>query len=319
MRAEAAGNLGRPALELVGRPLDAAVLEVSSFQLESVETFRPRVALVLNVAPDHLDRHGDFESYVAAKARLFENQQPDDTAIASGDDPTASALLGKSAARKWSFRTTEPVPEGAWWDAGAPVLSVEGERLRLPAPPADSDVAPENLLAALLACRALGVDAGKAMAGLIGFTAPAHRREVVARHAGITWINDSKATNPAAALYALRALDAPAIWIGGGRSKGSELGELADEAAARVHTAILIGEAADALDAALRDRVRSLRADGGEEAVALAGAMAEAGQTVLFSPACASFDQFRSFEERGDRFRAAVRSRITADAAGGAS
>jgi UDP-N-acetylmuramoylalanine--D-glutamate ligase len=316
LRAEAAGNIGRPALELVGRPLDAAVLEVSSFQMEAVEAFRPRVAVVLNLEPDHLDRHGSFAAYAEAKAQLFVRQGPGDTAIGNGDDPNAAALVARSGGRRWWFRARGPVEAGAWWDAGQAVLRDGDETLRvgLDALAAAGPAAPplDDVLAALLAVRALGADVAKAAEGLLGFAAPPHRRELVAEHAGVAWVNDSKATNPAAAMLALDALRGPAVWIAGGRGKGLDLRPLADRAAARARACVLLGEEAPALEAALAGRAPVRRAGDLAEAVAIAGALARPGDTVLLSPACASFDQFRNYEERGARFRDAVRAWIAA-------
>jgi UDP-N-acetylmuramoylalanine--D-glutamate ligase len=320
LRAEAAGNIGRPALELVGRPLDAAVLEVSSFQMEAVETFRPRVAVVLNLEPDHLDRHGTFAAYCEAKAQLFVRQGAGDTAIGNGDDPHAARLVARSRGRRWLFRCGGPVEEGAFWDAGQAVFasrraggagsSEPAELLRVPldAPSGGAGTLPpiDDVLAALLACRALGADVAKAALGLAGFEPPPHRRERVAHHAGVAWVDDSKATNPSAARLALRSLAGPAVWIAGGRGKGVDLRALADEAASRVRTAVLIGESAAEIEAALAGRIPVRRAADLGEAVAIAGAAARPGDTVLLSPACASFDQFRNYEERGERFRQAV-------------
>ncbi len=314
LRAEAAGNIGRPALELVGRALDVAVLEVSSFQLEAVESLRPRVAVVLNVAPDHLDRHGTLERYAEAKARLVAQQRGDDVAVGNAADPLAAGIAAQSGGRTWLFHAAAPVETGAWWDAGAAVLRVEGETLRIPVH-TEASLAADAVLAALLACRALGADPVKAARGLLGFAPPPHRRELVAERDGVTWVNDSKATNPAAAVHALEALTGPAVWIAGGRAKGTALGPLADTAARRARAAVLIGEAADALDAALGGRIETRRAGSLEQAVAAAGALARPGDTVLLSPACASFDWFRSYEERGERFRRAVHEHL----GGGAS
>ncbi|MCL4685542.1 UDP-N-acetylmuramoyl-L-alanine--D-glutamate ligase [Myxococcota bacterium] len=323
LRAEAAGNIGRPALELVGRPLDVAVLEVSSFQMEAVESFRPRIAVILNLAPDHLDRHGSVAAYSDAKAQLFVRQGAGDTAIGNADDPAAAAIAARSGGRHWWFRTRGPVAAGAWWDAGQAVLrdagtgpSGAGAPLRIPldalaaagaaAPPVD------DVLAALLICRALGADVTKAAEGLIDFTPPPHRREPVAKHDGVTWIDDSKATNPAAAALALAAVPERAVWLAGGRGKGLDLIPLADVATARVRTCIFFGEEADALTAAIAGRIPVQRVADLEAAVALAGRLAQRGDTVLLSPACASFDQFRNYEERGERFRAAVHAWIAA-------
>jgi len=315
LRAEAAGNIGRPALELVGRPLDVAVLEVSSFQLEAVDEFRPRAAVILNVTPDHLDRHGDFAGYVAAKARIVARQQGDDVAIASADDAAARGIAASSGGRAWLFSARNMVERGAFWDAGCAVLrdGAETQRVALDAL-AGSESAPplDDVLAALLACRAVGADVAKAATALLGFTPPPHRREVVASFGGVAFVNDSKATNPDAARLALESATGPVVWIAGGRNKGVELRPLADLAATRARAVVLIGEATEAIETAIAGRLPVRRAQNIEDAVAIAGEVARAGDVVLLSPACASFDQFRNYEERGVRFRDAVRAWIAA-------
>jgi len=314
LRAEAAGNIGRPALELVGRALDVAVLEISSFQLEAVDTFRPRAAVILNVTPDHLDRHGSFEGYVAAKRRIVARQAGDDVAIGCADDAPARDIARATRGRAWLFSSRAPVERGAWWDAGAVVLRDRDELQRIALDGLDLDALPplDDVLAALLACKAVGADVAKAAGALVTFTPPPHRREIVAREAGVTWVNDSKATNPDAARLALEALRSPAVWIAGGRNKGLDFAPLADLAVSRLRAAVLIGEAADALASAIGDRAPVVRADSIEDAVARAAQLARSGDVVLLSPACASFDQFRNYEERGARFRAAVAAQVAA-------
>ncbi|MCX5736957.1 MAG: UDP-N-acetylmuramoyl-L-alanine--D-glutamate ligase [Proteobacteria bacterium] len=315
LRAEAAGNIGRPALELVGRPLDVAVLEVSSFQLEAVDAFRPRAAVILNVTPDHLDRHGDFAGYVAAKARIVARQQRDDVAIACADDDAARGIAEQSRGHTWLFSARNAVEHGAFWDAGCAVFrdGAEMQRIVLEAL-ASADAAPpvEDVLAALLACRAVGADVAKAATALQGFTPPPHRREVVARFGGVAFVNDSKATNPDAARLALESLTGPAVWIAGGRNKGVDLRPLADLAVTRARAVVLIGEAAGAIEAAIAGRLPVRRAQSIADAVAIAAEVARAGDVVLLSPACASFDQFRNYEDRGERFGNAVHAWIAA-------
>jgi UDP-N-acetylmuramoylalanine--D-glutamate ligase len=315
LRAEAAGNIGRPALELVGRPLDVAVLEVSSFQLEAVDAFRPRAAVILNVTPDHLDRHGDFAGYVAAKARIVARQQREDVAIACADDDAARGIAEQSRGHAWLFSARNAVECGAFWDAGCAVFrdGAEMQRIVLEAL-GSADAAPpvEDVLAALLACRAVGADVAKAATALQGFTPPPHRREVVARFGGVAFVNDSKATNPDAARLALESLTGPAIWIAGGRNKGVDLRPLADLAVTRARAVVLIGEAAGAIEAAIAGRLPVRRAPSIEDAVAIAAEVARAGDVVLLSPACASFDQFRNYEDRGERFGNAVHAWIAA-------
>jgi UDP-N-acetylmuramoylalanine--D-glutamate ligase len=310
-RARAAGNLGTPALELVGEALDFAVLEVSSFQLETTEAFRPAVAALLNITPDHLDRHGSLADYAAAKAGILSAQTAEDTAVLNFDDPRVRALAPETKARVYPYRCSGPAPGGAWLDAGAAVVtdssgsvarvSLDGMRLA-------GAHNRENALAALACVTAAGADPIRAAGALASFSGLPHRGEVVGRRGGVTWIDDSKATNTGAAMRALAGFADPVIWIAGGRDKGLDFGELADIAAERARATVLIGEAAGKLADALGGRVEVHRAESVEAAVACAASLAGAGDVVLLAPACASQDQFRDFAERGDRFRRAVAS-----------
>ncbi len=307
LRARAAGNVGAPALGLVGEALDVAVLEVSSFQLEAVESFRPRVAVILNLAPDHLDRHGSFEAYAAAKARILAHQQPEDVAVLNFDDPAVRRLAGAARARVLPFGSG-PFETGAWLDAGAIVLRRAGKLARFDLEGFQLAGAHnrENALAALAAAGAAGADPVRAAGALRGFQALPHRGELVRRVRGVRFINDSKATNPGAAICSLRSFDAPLVWIAGGRDKGLDFGALADAASGRVRAAVLIGEAAGKLKDALAGAVDVHAAGSLEAAVACAARLAQRDDVVLLAPACASLDQFRDFAQRGERFRAAV-------------
>jgi UDP-N-acetylmuramoylalanine--D-glutamate ligase len=308
-RARAAGNVGEPALELVGRALDLAVLEVSSFQLETTERFRPRVAVILNITPDHLDRHGSFDAYAAAKARILANQRADDLAVLNFDDPTVRAMAGETRARVLPFRRSGPLERGVWFDAGAVVLRERDETtIRVPLEGMRLYGAHnrENTAAALAAATGAGADPVKAATALPAFAGLHHRAESVGRVRGVSFVNDSKATNPGAALRALMSFSEPLVWIAGGADKGLDFRELAEVAVGRVRTAVLIGESAAKLEQALAGRVDVRRAPSLEEAVDRAAEAAREGDVVLLSPACASWDQFRDFEERGERFRAAV-------------
>jgi UDP-N-acetylmuramoylalanine--D-glutamate ligase len=309
LRARAAGNLGAPALGLVGEPLDFAVLEVSSFQLEAVEDFRPRVAVVLNVTPDHLDRHGSFEGYLAAKARLLAQQGPADTAVLNFDDPAVRGLAEQTRARVVPFRTQGSLEHGVFYEAGCAVLAAPGgarEHHSLSGLRLAGLHNRENAIAALAAATAAGAPAGRAITAFESFEGLPHRMQTVARRGGVEWVNDSKATNPGAALRSLRSYPSPLVWIAGGRDKGLDFRELADAAQGRVRAAVLIGEAAGKLAGELSGRVPVHDAGTLERAVALAAQLAQPGDVVLLAPACASFDQFRGFEDRGERFRAAV-------------
>jgi len=310
LRADAAGNVGVPALDLVGRPLDVAVLEVSSFQLEAVERFRPRVGVVLNVTEDHLDRHGSLAAYAAAKARLFARQGPEDAAVANGDDPLALKVAAAGRGRRIVFRRAGPVADGAWWEAGAIALARGGEVERLPLDGLGAPALPprENVLAALLAATAAGAEARRALAALADFAGLPHRLERVAERAGVAWVDDSKATNPGAAEFALDAQRAPVVWIAGGRDKDLSFDALAERARGRVRRALLIGEAAGKIARALEGRVPHEVVGTLEAAVRRAAEVAAPGDVVLLAPGCASFDQFQSYAERGERFREAVRA-----------
>jgi UDP-N-acetylmuramoylalanine--D-glutamate ligase len=308
LRALAAGNLGEPALGLVGRPIDVAVLEVSSFQLETTDAFRPRVSALLNLSEDHLDRHGSLEEYTSAKRRIFARQEAEDIAVLNGDDPRVTALRTGIRAEIHTFRRCTPSERGAWWDGAAIVLRLGGEDIRLPLEGVQLGRGHhrENALAALLAASAAGADPSKAVRALASFTGLPHRGEPVGRIGGVEWINDSKATNPGAALAALTSQTAPVVWIAGGRDKGLAFEALAEAARGHVRAALLIGEAAGKIAQALTDHVACQRVGTLEEAVHRAHSLAEPGDVVVLAPACASFDQFADFEDRGDQFRQLV-------------
>jgi UDP-N-acetylmuramoylalanine--D-glutamate ligase len=314
LRAAAAGNLGIPALDLVGQPLDLAILEVSSFQLESVDRFRPRTAVLLNLSPDHLDRHGDLAGYLAAKARIFARQEIGDSAVLNGDDPITRGVALGDGVERLEFRRHQPVPAGAWLDGRNAIVRRGGrhERVLLEGPSALAHQ-DDNLLAALLALATLDVDLAAATGALATFTGLPHRCQAVADFRGVHYVDDSKATNLGAAARSLEALPGPIVWIAGGRHKGGDLTPLARSAAGRVRCALLIGEAAAALEDALADSIRCERVDNLAAAVERAAVLAAPGDLVLLAPACASFDQFDSFEDRGRQFQAAVQNLVSSD------
>jgi UDP-N-acetylmuramoylalanine--D-glutamate ligase len=322
LRAAAAGNVGEPALALPGQALDVAVMEVSSFQLETTEAFRPAVSVVLNLSPDHLDRHANLAAYAAAKRRILARQQRSDAAILNFDDAAVRAFADDCPAEVIPF-STRPASDFAgferavWLDAGSVVLrGPDGvRRVSLDSDRIAGHHHRENLVAALAAVWALGVDVDAALTALIDFRGLPHRCEIVAEIDGVTWVDDSKATNPGAAQMSLRGFGRPIHWIAGGRDKGLSFEALADTASGRVARALLIGEAAPLIEAALAGRVPCELSGTLDVAVTRAAATTRRGDVVLLAPACASFDQFESFEERGDRFRHAVE----AIARGGAS
>jgi len=310
LRTRAAGNVGTPALSLVGEALDVAVLEVSSFQLETTEHFAPKVAAVLNISPDHLDRHGSFEAYCRAKQRIFANQKTDDFAILNQDDAASRGLASGCKAQVSFTSRRGPVESGVCLDSGAVVVCHASgmERVSLDGLQLAGVHNVENVLAAVAVVSALGVDLNRAIGALRDFAGLPHRCEVVAVVSQVRFINDSKATNPGAAQSSIEGFDEPVIWIGGGRDKGLDFGALADVASARIKRAIFYGESADQLESAIANRITVDRARNLAEAVGLASNAAEPGDVVLLAPACASFDQFKSFEDRGEHFRAAVKS-----------
>lgn len=309
LRVAAGGNLGTPALELVGQPLDVAVLEVSSFQLETTEDFRPHVSVVLNITPDHLDRHGTLEAYQSAKARVLANQEGDDTAVLSDDDPHVRELAGRCRARVLRFSSLHQLECGVFVDSGSLVYQPDAgsaKRFSLDGLRLAGSHNLENVAAAFAAAIALGAAPERAITALATFEGLPHRTQPVARRAGVLYVDDSKATNPGAALRSLASFMEPVVWIAGGRRKGLDLAALAEGAGRRVRAAVLLGECADELARALGDRTRVERAASIEEATERAARLAEPGDVVLLSPGCSSHDMFRSFEERGLRFQAAV-------------
>jgi UDP-N-acetylmuramoylalanine--D-glutamate ligase len=298
-----AGNVGTAATSLVGRfGADVTVVcEASSFQLEDTVAFSPEVGVLLNLSPDHLDRHGTYEEYVAAKLKIFANQGNYDVAVAPSDlgvedlgGCARRVLFGEGAGPELSDRA------GYLWWAEEPIVGVEEIGL----PGAHNR---QNAMATAAACLARGIDPGAVATGLRTFAGVRHRLERVAVKDGVTWVNDSKATNVASTIVALRAFASGIHLIAGGRGKHQDFSPLAPLVAERCAAVYLIGEAAgDLTDALSQTGVPLHQAGDLERAVALAAAAATAGETVLLSPACASYDQFTDFEARGDAFRALV-------------
>ncbi len=310
------GNIGVP---LVSRVEDLSrdslvVAEVSSFQLASTVRFRPWVAVVLNLVPDHLDWHGSMTAYVAAKARILANQSGADTAVLNYDDPLCRDLRGKCRGRVLFFSTRTRLEQGAFVADGKVVFRSDGREERVADVsclriPGGHNLA--NALAAVAAARAAGIAPEAVARGLASFRGVRHRLETVAVIDGVRWVNDSKGTNPAAAGTALASFPGPIVLIAGGRNKGGNFDSFAAGVAQRVRWAILLGEAAPEIEAALKNRgfTALQRAESLEESVDLAARAAQPGDTVLLSPACASWDMFRNYEERGDRFCLLVRDR----------
>lgn len=305
-----AGNIGVALTAVVAElePTTTVVAEVSSFQLEDAVTFRPRVGVLLNLAPDHIDRHGSPAAYYRMKWRLFENQRREDYAVLNADDDS-SANRGRLEASVLLFgRGAAPGP-GVWvagddvaYDVGGRAGTLMPARdVRLPGPHNLS-----NAMAAACASLAMGVAAAAAAEALREFQGLPHRLEFAGEVRGVRYINDSKATNVASALTALATFDAPIILIAGGKSKGGDFKALAAAARDKVRVAVLYGAARDELAAEFGGVVSVERADTIKEAVGKAAALARPGDVVLLSPACTSWDQYRDFEERGDDFKRAV-------------
>jgi UDP-N-acetylmuramoylalanine--D-glutamate ligase len=295
-----AGNVGTAASTLVGTlPGDATVVcEASSFQLEDADAFAPEAAVLLNLSPDHLDRHASYEDYVAAKLRIFARQGNDDVAVAPRDLMTRD--LG-GCARRVPFGSG---PEAElsdragylWWDE-APLMPVA----ELSLPGAHNR---ENAMAAAAVCLARGVAPDAVRAGLRTFAGVAHRLETIALHDGVAYVNDSKATNVASTLVALDAYGGGVHLIAGGRGKSQDFTPLAPAVAEHCRAVYLIGEAAGEIELALAGTGVAVEQCGElPRAVASARAAARAGDTVLLSPACASYDQYPSYEARGAHFR----------------
>jgi UDP-N-acetylmuramoylalanine--D-glutamate ligase len=298
IRAAAAGNIGDPISAVVGHDLDVLVVEASSFQLRFVDTFHARAAVLLNVAPDHLDWHGSFERYAAAKRRILERQTPEDVVVFDADDPGAADAVGGATARRVPVSGTRR-PDGGWGPESGELV-VGDAVIPLGSLTRSDAVMVVDLAAAAAAAIHLGATAEGVAAAAAAYHPGRHRREVVGTWGGVTWVDDSKATNPHAALAAIRSYDSVVV-IAGGRAKGLDVRAIPLEP--NVVRVLAIGEAAGDLAAA----GGPVTVVGGmDEAVAEAGRIARPGDTVLLAPACASFDMFRSYAERGDRFAAAV-------------
>ncbi|HET7706903.1 MAG TPA: UDP-N-acetylmuramoyl-L-alanine--D-glutamate ligase [Thermoanaerobaculia bacterium] len=305
-----AGNIGEPLISVVDPEKPRTyVLELSSFQLETVDTFRANVALLLNITPDHMDRYPNFDAYAAAKYRIFRNQRPGDVAIVNASDRRADTR--DSRVRVWKFSATEKVEEGAWLDGDEMVLSIEGEERRVPrvALKLQGTANVENALAAWLAARAAGVGDIEVQIAFGTFAGLPHRMVVVRDEGGVKWINDSKGTNVDATLKSLEGFPpGSVILILGGKDKAGEFEKMRDLVSSRARTVLTIGAAADRIGSALEGTTEIVKAGDMQQAVEWAEKNARKGETVLLSPACASFDQYRNFEHRGQHFEELVKN-----------
>ncbi len=315
------GNIGTPAISLAERATreTAIVLEVSSFQLETIQTFHPKIAVVLNVTPDHLDRHRTLEVYVNAKSRIFENQNQNDFAVLNADDATCVAMASRVRAQAFWFSRQKEVKQGVWVRDGN-ILFRDGTRFQKPAGreimqlseiPLKGAHNLENVLAAVCAGALMGCTPDKIRQAVRNFKAVEHRLEFVTSLRGVDYYNDSKATNVDATIKALESFPGNIHLILGGKDKGSDYSVLNQLLRQRVKRVYTIGAAA----AKIESQIISQKAGGPElvhaetleNALRKASAVAEPGDVVLLAPACASFDQFKSYEHRGQTFKETVR------------
>jgi UDP-N-acetylmuramoylalanine--D-glutamate ligase len=305
------GNIGTPAISLVERAKadTVIVLEISSFQLETIQTFRPRLAVVLNVTPDHLDRHRTFQAYADAKARIFENQQGEDFAVLNADDPTCVEMAKKTRAQVFWFSRKQGVTHGAHVREGR--IFFRGEKgqqeiMPLAEIPLKGSHNVENVLAAVCAGVLMGCKPGQIAQAVRNFKAVEHRLEFVATIRGVDYYNDSKATNVDATIKALESFPANIHLILGGKDKGSDYTVLNDLLRKRVKRVYTIGAAAAKIESHIRGAAEIVHAETLDAAIKQAAAAAVSGDIVLLAPACASFDQFNSYEHRGRVFKEVV-------------
>jgi len=307
------GNIGTPAISLVPEATaeTAVVLEVSSFQLETIRSFHPAITVVLNVTPDHLDRHRTFAAYVNAKARIFENQTSDDFAVLNADDPTCVEMAARTRAQVFWFSRKNLVEKGAF---------VKDAQLTFRRDNSDFDIMPvaevllkgahnvENVLASICAAALMGCDPVRIRDAVRQFKAVEHRLEFVATAQGVDYYNDSKATNVDATIKALESFPANVHLILGGKDKGSDYTLLNELLRERVKCVYTIGAAAEKIESQIRGPKKVVSSGTIESAVRQASDSAVRGDIVLLAPACASFDQFQNYEHRGRVFKELVRA-----------
>jgi len=310
-----AGNIGLPFIMEVEKYSSQAVLvlEVSSFQLETVDKFKTKVGVLLNITPDHLDRHGTMENYALAKANVFANQGPNDFTVLNYDDPAVTVMAAKTGGRVIFFSRKHKLEEGVCVEDGQIVIKWDDRVISVCSTEEVGIVGNHNLenaLAAVAAGWAMGVGADSLARTLKGFRGVAHRMEPVVEINGVKFINDSKGTNPDAAIKALDAYRQPIVLIAGGKNKGLDFTEFALKVKAKVRVLVTVGQAAGDIEEAVARQgfTNYQRADSFEEAVRMAARQAQPGEIVLLSPACTSWDMFNNFEERGDLFKQVVNS-----------
>jgi UDP-N-acetylmuramoylalanine--D-glutamate ligase len=310
------GNIGVPVVALIDQSTDEtwSVLEVSSFQLESTERFHPVIAVILNITPDHLDRHGSFENYALAKERIFAAQHENDFVILNADNARAAQAAARSVARVYFFSVEHSVLQGAWVEDGFLVFRPAPDQptekiMPLSGVPLKGAHNVENVLAAVCASRLAGATAEQIRSGVESFQAVEHRLEFVAKINGVDFYNDSKATNVDATAKAVASFSSGIHLILGGKDKNSDYTQLAPLLRARVRAVYTIGSAAAKIESELRGVVSILSCETLDNAVSAAGSAARPGEVVLLAPACSSFDQFENYEQRGKVFKELVNER----------
>lgn len=312
-----AGNIGTAFSLEAGKagPDSVAILEVSSFQLDHIAAFRPRVSIILNITPDHLDRYEhSFEKYIASKCRIFENQREGDVLIYNWDDDVTRREVDRLAdpgVTRLPFSIVRTLESGAWVEAGDLVTMVYGTKARI-VPVMQIGIKGGhnryNSMAASLAAQAMGIPASTIGSTLMSFQGVEHRLEFVRELDGVKYVNDSKATNVDSVWYAVQSFDSPIVIMLGGRDKGNDYSRLRDLMRKHVRAIVAIGESADKVVQAFGSEFPVRRAVTMEEAVQTGAELARPGDVVLLSPACASFDWFENYEHRGRVFKEIVRS-----------
>lgn len=301
------GNIEIPFTSIIPKVKEDSiiVLEISSFQLETIVEFRPNISLFLNFAPDHLDRYRNIEDYMKAKARIFENQTPNDIMVINADDPVVLNLSKRSRAKPYMFSVRQTLNEG---------IFIKGDWIVARFKEKEERILPlsciklkglhnvENILAAVLVGLILKIDISSIKNTIMNFTGIPHRIQEVSNIGGVVFINDSKATNIASVIAALSSFSKPVILLAGGKDKGEDYRRLIPAFKEKVKKLILFGESASLIGSIVKDSVPIYKVENLKEAVDLSYALAEANDYVLLSPCCSSFDQFSSYKERGDVF-----------------
>jgi len=307
-----AGNIGTPfssvVLELA--ETDVAVLEVSSFQLDFIDEFRPTISVLLNITPDHMDRYDhSMEKYAASKARVFINQQADDVLIYNSDDPWTNKVVSEAQCRTIGLSVLQTLTQGAFVEQGKLVTSINGTRTEI----IDIDQIfikgmhnLYNSMAAVLVGQLLGINAASVRSSLKTFEGVEHRLEFVRTLNGVSYYNDSKATNVDSVWFALQAFKEPIVLFLGGRDKGNDYSRLVELVRKQVKAIVALGESADFVEQSFKGATVIKKSSSMEEAVDIARFLAQPGDVVLLSPACASFDWFKNYEHRGEVFKELV-------------